>query len=145
MSATAPKSKNRRFSSLNYQNFEFFCRVPMSPTHTGLICVKTLKPNISSLGPFKHIWRRGDGNYLSISLWIFDNKKTKISPKIVKYHLTVRSADPGPVKIRLFGYAIRTIQIFRGLSKVLTPKSVLGWGDSDPLKNEPASQPSSLT
>ena len=53
MSATALKSTNRRFSSLNCQNFEFFCLVPGSPTHTGLICEKTLKPNISSLGPFK--------------------------------------------------------------------------------------------
>ncbi len=55
MSATALKSTNRRFSSLNYQNFEFFCLVPRSPTHTGLICEKTLKPNISSLGPFKDV------------------------------------------------------------------------------------------
>jgi hypothetical protein len=55
MSATALKSTNRRFSSLNYQTFEFFCLVPRSPTPTGLICEKTLKPNISSLGPFKGI------------------------------------------------------------------------------------------
>jgi hypothetical protein len=27
--------------SLNHQNFEFFGLVPKSPTHTGLICVKT--------------------------------------------------------------------------------------------------------
>jgi hypothetical protein len=54
MSATALKSTNRRFSSLNCQNFEMFCLVPRSPTHTGLICEKTLKPNISNLGPFKH-------------------------------------------------------------------------------------------
>ncbi len=40
MSATALKSINRRFSSLNYKNFEFFCLVPRSPTHTGLICEK---------------------------------------------------------------------------------------------------------
>jgi hypothetical protein len=33
--------------------FEFFRLVPRSPTHTGLICGKTLEPNISSLGPFK--------------------------------------------------------------------------------------------
>jgi hypothetical protein len=49
------KNTNRQFSSLNYKNFEFFCLVPRSPTHTGLICEKTLKPNISSLGPFKVI------------------------------------------------------------------------------------------
>ncbi len=55
MSATALKSTNRQFSSLNYQNFEFFCLVPKSPTHTGLICEKTLKPNISSLGPFNFL------------------------------------------------------------------------------------------
>ncbi len=53
MSATALKSTKRRFSSLNHQNFEFFCLVPRSPTHTGLICGKTLEPHISSLGPFK--------------------------------------------------------------------------------------------
>jgi hypothetical protein len=53
MSATALKSIKRRFSSLNHQNFEFFCLVPRSPTHTGLICGKTLELNISSLGPFK--------------------------------------------------------------------------------------------
>ncbi len=60
MSATALKSTNRRFSSLNYQNFEFLCLVPRSPTHTGLICEKTLKPNISSLGPFKGIGSQND-------------------------------------------------------------------------------------
>ncbi len=53
MSATALKSTKRRFSSLNHQNFEFFRLVPRSSTHTGLICGKTLEPNISSLGPFK--------------------------------------------------------------------------------------------
>jgi hypothetical protein len=53
MSATALKSTKRRFSSQNHQNFEFFRLVPGSPTHTGLICGKTLEPNISSLGPFK--------------------------------------------------------------------------------------------
>jgi hypothetical protein len=31
----------------------FFGLVPRSPTYTGLICVKTLEPNISSLGAFK--------------------------------------------------------------------------------------------
>ncbi len=30
-------------------NFEFFGLVPQSPTHTGLICVKTQEPNSSSL------------------------------------------------------------------------------------------------
>jgi hypothetical protein len=53
MTATALKRTNRRFSSLNHQNFEFFGLVPRSSTRTGLICVKTLNPNISSLGPFK--------------------------------------------------------------------------------------------
>ncbi len=53
MSATALKSTNRRFSSLKCQNFEICCLVPRSPTHTGLICEKTPKQNISSLGPFK--------------------------------------------------------------------------------------------
>jgi hypothetical protein len=55
MSATALKSTKRRFSSLNHQNFEFFRLVPRSPTHTGLICGKTLEPNISSLGPFNNM------------------------------------------------------------------------------------------
>jgi hypothetical protein len=31
---------------------EFFGLVPKSPTHAGLICVKTPKPNISCLGSF---------------------------------------------------------------------------------------------
>ncbi len=52
MSGIALKSIKRRFSSLNHQNFEFVCLVPRSSTHTGLICGKTLEPNISSLGPF---------------------------------------------------------------------------------------------
>jgi hypothetical protein len=52
MSATAQKSTKRQFSSLNHQNFEFFGLVPRSTTQTSLICVKTLEPNISSLGPF---------------------------------------------------------------------------------------------
>jgi hypothetical protein len=52
-SATAPKSPNGRFSSLSQHNFEFFGLIPKSPTHTGLICVKNLEPNISRLGPFK--------------------------------------------------------------------------------------------
>jgi hypothetical protein len=55
MSATELKSTKRRFSSLNDQNFEFFRLVPRSPTHTGLICGKTLEPNISSLGPFNGV------------------------------------------------------------------------------------------
>jgi hypothetical protein len=49
------KSIKWRFSSLNHQNFEFFGLVTKSPTQTDLICVKTLEPNISSLGPFKKI------------------------------------------------------------------------------------------
>jgi hypothetical protein len=53
MSATALKST--RFSSLNHQNFEFFGLFPKSPNHTGLIGVKTLEPDISSLGHFKII------------------------------------------------------------------------------------------
>ncbi len=58
MSAATLKGTKRWFSSLNHQNFEFFCLVPRSPTHTGLICVVTLEPNISSLGPFnKFIYR----------------------------------------------------------------------------------------
>ncbi len=51
MSATALKSTKRWFSGLNHQNFDFFGLVYKSPTHTGLTCVKTLEPKISSLGP----------------------------------------------------------------------------------------------
>jgi hypothetical protein len=51
MSATALKST--KISSLNHQKFEFFGLFPKSPNHTGLIGVKTLEPNISSLGHFK--------------------------------------------------------------------------------------------
>ncbi len=58
MAATALISTKRRFSSLNHQNIEFFGLVPRSPTHTGLICVKTLEPNISSLGPFNGQWQK---------------------------------------------------------------------------------------
>jgi hypothetical protein len=54
LSATSLKSTNWRFSSLNHQNYEFFGLVPKSPTHTGLICVKTTEPNISNLGLFKN-------------------------------------------------------------------------------------------
>jgi hypothetical protein len=54
LSVTALKSTKWRFSSLNHQNFKFFGLVPKSPTHTSLLCIKkNLKPNISSLGPFK--------------------------------------------------------------------------------------------
>jgi hypothetical protein len=48
MSATALTStKWRIFNPKNQQNFAFFCLVPSprSPTHTGLICVKTPEPN----------------------------------------------------------------------------------------------------
>jgi hypothetical protein len=55
MSATALKSTKRRFSGLNHKIFEFFYLGPRSPTDTGLIYVKTLEPNISSLGPFKYV------------------------------------------------------------------------------------------
>jgi hypothetical protein len=48
----ALKSPKWRFSSQNYKNVEFLVLVSKSPTHTGLICVKTLEPNISSLDPF---------------------------------------------------------------------------------------------
>jgi hypothetical protein len=34
----------------------YFGLVPKSPTHTGLICVKTMEPNISSLCPF-NVWK----------------------------------------------------------------------------------------
>ncbi len=47
------KSKKWRFSSLNHQNFELFGLVHKSPTHTGLICEKTLNSNILSLDPLK--------------------------------------------------------------------------------------------
>ncbi len=40
--------------NLNHQNFELFGLVPMSPTHTCLICVKTLKLDISRL--FNLFW-----------------------------------------------------------------------------------------
>jgi hypothetical protein len=39
------------FSSQNHQNFVFFGLVPKSPIHTGLICVRTPEPKISSLSP----------------------------------------------------------------------------------------------
>jgi hypothetical protein len=58
MSATSLKRQKWQFSSLNHQNFDFFGTVPKSPTHEGLICVKTLKPNISSLGTFKLYYRQ---------------------------------------------------------------------------------------
>jgi hypothetical protein len=44
--ATALKSTKWRFSSLNHQNFESFSPVPKSPTNAGLICIKTLEPNM---------------------------------------------------------------------------------------------------
>jgi hypothetical protein len=48
------KSTKWQLSGLNHPNFGFFVLVPKSPIHTGLIYVKNPKPNISSLGPFKH-------------------------------------------------------------------------------------------
>ncbi len=39
-----------RFSGLNHPIVRFFGLVPKSPTHTGLIRVKTQEPNISSMG-----------------------------------------------------------------------------------------------
>jgi hypothetical protein len=55
MSVTVLTSPKCRVSSLNHQNVGLFGLVPKSPTHTGLICVNTLKPIISCLGPFKCI------------------------------------------------------------------------------------------
>jgi hypothetical protein len=49
---SALKSTNLRFSDINHPTVGLFGLVPKSPTHTGLICVKTMEPNISSLGPF---------------------------------------------------------------------------------------------
>jgi hypothetical protein len=44
--------------------FGIFGLVPKSPTHTGMLCVKTQEPSISSLGPFNNLHaknlRRGD-------------------------------------------------------------------------------------
>ncbi len=37
----------------NPSKFWIFCLFPRSPAQTGLICGKTLEPNISRLGPFK--------------------------------------------------------------------------------------------
>jgi hypothetical protein len=42
--------RQRKKLHIYNQNFKIFGLVP---THIGLICVKTLEPNISSLGPFK--------------------------------------------------------------------------------------------
>jgi hypothetical protein len=53
MSATVLKCTKWRFSSLNQQNFVFIGLGPKSPTRTGIICVKTLEPNISSLAPLR--------------------------------------------------------------------------------------------
>ncbi len=38
---------------LSCTQYKVFGLVPMSPTHTGLVNLRTLEPNISSLGPFK--------------------------------------------------------------------------------------------
>jgi hypothetical protein len=46
-----------QFLRLNHKNFEFFVLASKSPTETGLICVKTLEPNISNLGPFKKVYK----------------------------------------------------------------------------------------
>jgi hypothetical protein len=54
LSATALKNTKWRFASQNHKLFKLFGLVPKSPTHTGLICVKTSEPNITSLGPFKN-------------------------------------------------------------------------------------------
>jgi len=53
LSATAFKITKWRFSSQNHQLFEFLDQVLESPTHTGLICVKTTEPNMLCLAPFK--------------------------------------------------------------------------------------------
>jgi hypothetical protein len=44
------KKYKMAISSQNHQLFELFGLVSTSFTHTGLICVKTPEPNISSLG-----------------------------------------------------------------------------------------------
>jgi hypothetical protein len=67
MSATALTSTLRRFSILNHLNFEFFCLIPKSPTHTGLICGKTLESNISSLGPFNYTMTQEHGVFLEMN------------------------------------------------------------------------------
>jgi hypothetical protein len=51
-------------SSINHQNLIFWAKsYSKSFTHTGLICVKTLKQNISGLGPFKP-WQGGCKKYI---------------------------------------------------------------------------------
>jgi hypothetical protein len=59
LSATVLKNATWRFSSQNRKLLEFFGPVPKSTTHTSLICVKTLQPNISSLGPLKKTGNAG--------------------------------------------------------------------------------------
>jgi hypothetical protein len=90
MSATALKSTNRRFSSVNYQNFEFFCLVPRSPTPTGLICEKTLKPNISSLGPFNwsFAWQLAGP--------VHENRQPLTTAQSVRYH---KLAPPRVIRV----------------------------------------------
>ncbi len=41
--------------SAKKSKWQFSSLVPKSPTRTGLICVKTLEPNISSSGPFEKL------------------------------------------------------------------------------------------
>ncbi len=53
MSAKALIITKWRFSSLNHQNLEFIGLVPKSPTHTGLICVKTLEPISQAWAPLR--------------------------------------------------------------------------------------------
>ncbi len=58
MSATVLQCAKWRFSGLNQQNFciywpSGYIYLYKSPTHTGIICAKTLEPNISSLAPLK--------------------------------------------------------------------------------------------
>jgi hypothetical protein len=47
------KIQNGDFQAKNHKLLKFFDLVPKSPTHTGMICVKTPEPNISCLAPFK--------------------------------------------------------------------------------------------
>ncbi len=50
------KSTNWRLSGRNHKKVHNFLLVTKSPTHTGMIYVKTPEPNISSLGLFKGRW-----------------------------------------------------------------------------------------
>ncbi len=143
MSAIALKSTKRRFSSLNHQNFEFFRLVPRSPTHTCLICGKTLELNISPVSKLyskTKVYKQtnsycqqfiffcslyNDKFFLTVLPCRLDNMESKLSDKRWRCPATNTCSGQWNVKISQNGiWQAASVPIFGG-SQQNTPQFVV--------------------